>query len=185
MAGLENAALALAKSGAVARAGARLLPVVSEVTKDVLRPAADELKLVARGVAQADGAPAARGFVGALVRDLLVRGGFLKPTVEEAPALIRQVLDADIRFINFTPVGDIQLGKVSGDVVSFSIPAKESVKRFGQYVAERPVSLQAEFNLSDRSIRFLGAPSRAPLGADYAPSFPTDPVRHCNNFRRL
>ncbi|MEB3236032.1 MAG: hypothetical protein VKO64_00205 [Candidatus Sericytochromatia bacterium] len=184
MAGLENAALALAKSGAVARAGARLLPVVSEVTKDVLRPAADELKLVARGLAQAEGAPAARG-VGALVRDLLVRGGFLKPTVEEAPAFIRQLLDADSRFMNFTPVGDIQLGKVSGDVVSFSVPAKESVKHLGQYVAERPVSLQAEFNLADRSIRFLGAPTRAPLPADSAPWMPSDPQRHWNNFRKL
>ncbi|MEB3204951.1 MAG: hypothetical protein VKP57_09650 [Candidatus Sericytochromatia bacterium] len=161
-----------------------MLPVAREAVRDVLRPAAYELRLLARGPVASEGMGAARG-IGAAVRGLLVRGGWLKSTVDEAPPLIRRLLAADQRFVNFRPVGDMKVGKVSGDVVSFTVPARETVSALGQFTTERAVNLEAEFNLADRTLRFLKAAERAPLPGDSAPSFPSDPVRHWNNFRRL
>jgi len=187
MAGIDKAALALAKSGAAARAvreGAAVLPVVREAAMDVLKPAADELRLLARGPVASEGMTAARG-IGAAVRGLLVRGGWLKPTVDEAPPLIRRLLASDPRFANFRPVADLKVGKVSGDVVSFSVPARETVSALGQFTTERAVNLEAEFNLADRTLRFMRAGERAALPVDAAPWFPSEPVRHWNNFRRL
>jgi hypothetical protein len=79
----------------------------------------------------------------------------------------------------------MKVGKVSGDVVSFSVPARETVSAPGRYTTERAVNLEAEFNLADRTLRFLKAADRAPLPGDAAPWFPSDPVRHWNNLRRL